>query len=65
MATLTSHRVQPLDLLDVSSKSFHADIKLIMEMIIALSGSGASEFFEIRANLRGRHGSVLLCLLGC
>ncbi|MFA7586945.1 MAG: type IV secretory system conjugative DNA transfer family protein, partial [Novosphingobium sp.] len=43
------HRVNPLDILDWNSPSFHSDAKFIAESLIPFSGGGNSKYFEERA----------------
>lgn len=46
---LPGHRCNPLDILDLSSPNFHADVAFIAEGLIPLSGSDSGHYFELRA----------------
>ena len=43
------HRINPLDYIRADSPSLYADVKLLVENLIPLSGSAQGEFFELRA----------------
>jgi type IV secretion system protein VirD4 len=46
---LPQHAMQPLDILHLSSPSFHADCKFILQSLIPISGSASGKYFELRA----------------
>lgn len=46
---LPCHRVNPWDVLRANSPTFHADAKLVVADLIALSGSANGQYFELRA----------------
>lgn len=46
---LPQHSVNPLDILDMATLNFHADVGFIAEGLIPLSGSSNGQYFEQRA----------------
>jgi len=46
---LPRHRINPLDILNLESATFHADVAFIAESLISLSGADSAKYFEQRA----------------
>jgi type IV secretion system protein VirD4 len=46
---LPMHRVNPWDIIEPNSPTFHADVKLVTSDLIPLSGSASGQYFELRA----------------